>query len=114
MNNDIIDMWINDLNDDNKPNEKTINIVKLLYKNNIINKDILKKFAPLVFMIKNNFNMYDIELFLKSGININEIDNNGYFPLFMSIIKNDLSLVKFILKYKADVNQLVYILYHMN
>lgn len=98
----IKDMWLNNFNSDE---ENNVNIAKLLYKNKIINKEILQKYSPLVFMIKNNYNLFDIKQFIKSGISFNEIDNNGYFPLFMSVIKNNLSLVKLMIKYKADVNQ---------
>ena len=52
----ITDMWLNELKDDNLTYEEKVNIAKLLYKNNIIDKNNLKDFSPILDMINNNFN----------------------------------------------------------
>ena len=104
----ITDMWLNELKDDNLTYEEKVNIAKLLYINNIIDNKKLKGFAPILDMINNNFNLYDINKFLKSGVIVNELDENGSFPLFRAVENNNRKLMNLLIDFKADINQQYY------
>lgn len=106
---EIKDMWINNLNniDFLKKCDK-IKILQLLYDNNLIDTNSIKLFTPLIDMIKNGFNIYDIKQFLDKGISIDEINDDGYFPLYSALEQNNIKLIDLLLEYKADINQQYY------
>lgn len=98
------------------PFEKQINFLKLLIKfnlnvtyRNFEGETTIHKVLKITRVHHPRDDVIDttelIKVLLENGVQINQIDNEGYTELYLSILINNESLVKLLVKNNADVNQ---------
>ncbi|KLI46273.1 ankyrin [Brachyspira hyodysenteriae] len=69
----------------------------------IVNTDLDVKQLELLVAVKNN-DIIALNTLIKEGVNPNFVDENGYTPLHLAVINNNLDTVEALLKYK-DINK---------
>lgn len=77
-------------------------IIKL--NNKHINKDFCDNKTLFTLLLYKNCNIDILKYILTYKCNINNIDNNNYYPIFYTIINNNIEHLQLLLKYNVNIN----------
>ena len=82
-------------------------MLKLIEKGADINKEVFNGETPLIVSIKYNISPSFFEILIKRGVDINKGNTiNGETPLYIACKKNNLEVVKALLKGGSNINQI--------